>query len=108
MGGCIGALLSLTHLYAPVIAELPGQSVDADRFSRELIDHISAHLSVDMSRIYATGMSGGGRMSSRLACDLSDVIAAIRPVAGIRYPEDCNPTRPVPVITFHTNILSPV
>ena len=40
-------------------------------------------------------------MSSRLACDLSEVIAAIGPVAGVRYPEDCDPTRPVPVITFH-------
>ena len=40
-------------------------------------------------------------MSSRLACDLSKLIAAIGPVAGVRYPEDCNPSRPVPVITFH-------
>ena len=40
-------------------------------------------------------------MSSRLACELSESIAASGPVAGVRYPEDCNPTRPVPVITFH-------
>lgn len=40
-------------------------------------------------------------MSSRVACDLSDVIAAIAPVTGIQFPAGCNPTRPVPVITFH-------
>jgi polyhydroxybutyrate depolymerase len=68
---------------------------------KEMIRQISVQYSVDPRRIYATGFSGGGRMSSRLACDLSDVFAAIGPVAGVRYPEDCNPLRPVPLITFH-------
>jgi hypothetical protein len=53
------------------------------------------------NRIYAIGFSSGARMSSRLACDLSDRMAAIGPVGGLRYPEDCAPTRPVPVIAFH-------
>ena len=75
--------------------------VDDVEFIQKLIAAIVSQYSVDSKRIYATGFSGGGRMSSRLACEFSESIAAIGPVAGIRYPEDCNPVRPVPVITFH-------
>ena len=81
--------------------DLMQHGVDDVRFAEEMIIDISNRFTVDPKRIYATGFSGGGRMSSRLACDLADVIAAIGPVAGARYPEDCNPSRPVPVITFH-------
>jgi polyhydroxybutyrate depolymerase len=81
--------------------DLHQDAVDDVRFIRAMIGQIRGQYPVDPKRIYATGFSGGGRMSSRLACDLSDVFAAIGPVAGIRYPEDCKPLRPVPVITFH-------
>lgn len=70
-------------------------------FVAALISHVSQRYTIDRARVFATGMSGGARMSSRVACDLSDLVAAIGPVGGIRYPEDCSPSRPVPVITFH-------
>lgn len=78
----------------------PG-AVDDVRFVREMIERISDQYSVDPKRIYATGYSGGARMSSRLACDLSQSIAAIGPVAGVRYPEGCRSPRAVPVMAFH-------
>jgi polyhydroxybutyrate depolymerase len=81
--------------------DLSQEGVDDVRFVQKLIVEISNQFSIDPNRIYATGFSGGGRLSSRLACDLSDQLAAIGPVAGLRYPEDCNASRPVPVITFH-------
>ncbi len=42
-------------------------------------------------------------MANRLACQLSDEIAAIGTVAGAytEFPGGCQPTRPVPVIAFH-------
>jgi polyhydroxybutyrate depolymerase len=43
-------------------------------------------------------------MSQRLACELSDRIAAIAPVAGgnqFAALDDCSPTRPVPVLEIH-------
>jgi polyhydroxybutyrate depolymerase len=48
-------------------------------------------------------MSNGGFLSHRLACEASDVIAAIGPVAGVLGIDSsaCTPTRPVPVIHFH-------
>ncbi|GAB3098092.1 hypothetical protein G8770_17610 [Aestuariicella hydrocarbonica] len=75
--------------------------VDDVKFIRQLIDAIQEKYLIDPARIYATGFSGGARMISRLACDLSSKIAAIAPVAGLQYAEGCQPQRPVPVITFH-------
>jgi len=47
-------------------------------------------------------MSNGGFMSYRLACELSDRIAAIAPVAGDMNVPACNTGREVPVIHFHS------
>jgi len=68
---------------------------------RDIIDNLSKSLSIDPKRVYATGMSGGGRMTSRVACELADTLAAVAPVAGIQYPPDCRASRAVPIITFH-------
>lgn len=70
-------------------------------FIRQLIATLKEQFSIAETRIFATGFSGGARMSSRLACDLSAIIAAIGPVAGIRYPSDCVPSRGVATISFH-------
>lgn len=80
---------------------LQEDGVDDVLFVREMIGQVSRQFSVDPARVFAAGMSGGARMSSRLGCDLSDVIAAIGPVAGIQHPAGCSPLRSVPVITFH-------
>ena len=76
------------------------------------VDILVAQACVDASRVYATGISGGGRMSSWLACVAADRFAAIAPVVGLRAgnpmrdnpkkpdPATCRPSRAVPVITF--------
>jgi len=61
-----------------------------------------ADLSIDSNRIYATGMSNGGFMSYRLACELSERIAAIAPVAASMSMQECIPSRQVPMIHFHS------
>ena len=66
----------------------------------DVIDHVAARVCTDLARVYATGFSGGGRMASLLACRLNTRIAAIAPVAGLRWPGPCK-GRPVPVLTFH-------
>jgi len=50
-----------------------------------LLSHIEATLCVDTSRVYSTGMSDGGAMTSLLACVDSDKFAAFAPVAVIIY-----------------------
>ncbi|HID61731.1 MAG TPA: hypothetical protein EYP49_03145 [Anaerolineae bacterium] len=76
---------------------------DADlQFIRDLIAYLQVRLSIDASRIYATGISNGAQMSNRLGCDMGDVVAAIAPVSGGYAPtEQCRPVRPVPVVAFH-------
>lgn len=76
--------------------------IDDVGFINALLDELIGELAVDDSRIYATGISNGGMMAYRLGCELSDRIAAIGPVAGTMVANNCNPTRPVPVIQFHS------
>jgi len=82
-----------------------GSSADNDvddvGFISKLIDHLQANACVDGRRIYATGMSNGGMMAHRLACDLSDRMAAIGAVAGPNITASCTPSRPVPVMHIH-------
>lgn len=70
-------------------------------FVSHLIEHLSNTYNIDSNRVYAAGFSGGARMSSRLACEMPQKIAAIAPVAGLRFPDNCRPKQGVPIISFH-------
>jgi poly(3-hydroxybutyrate) depolymerase len=56
--------------------------VDDVSFIRALIDKLEHDYPVDPKRVYIAGISNGAMMSYRLACELSDKIAAITPVEG--------------------------
>lgn len=75
--------------------------VDDAGFIRELLDEAEAKLCVDTDRVYAMGLSNGGYLAYRVACELSDRIAAVGSVAGGQTLAACNPTRPVPVWHVH-------
>lgn len=79
----------------------PTLNVDDVAFVIALLDELEADLCLDTTRIFSTGMSNGGMFSARLACDLADRIAAIATVTGILHPDDCAPTRAVPVLHIH-------
>jgi polyhydroxybutyrate depolymerase len=51
-------------------------------FISQLCSYMVTNYATDATKIYATGISNGGFMSSRLACELSDKIAAIASVAA--------------------------
>jgi polyhydroxybutyrate depolymerase len=67
----------------------------------KVLDQVEAERCVDMSRVYATGLSNGAMMTSVVGCALSDRVAAIAPVSGIILPDDCHPDHPMPVLAFH-------
>jgi polyhydroxybutyrate depolymerase len=97
-------------VYPQGAGQIPTWEVDAVannqdvQFMRALIERVETQCAVDPSRIYATGHSRGGGMANRLACDLSDRIAAIGPVSGFYPPEGgCEPVRGVAIIAFHGN-----
>jgi polyhydroxybutyrate depolymerase len=73
---------------------------DDVQYVSDVIDDIAARSCIDPARVYATGFSGGGRMSSLLGCRLNDRIAAIAPVGGLRWFGPCA-GRAVPVLTIH-------
>jgi polyhydroxybutyrate depolymerase len=96
-----------------VTGKVPGpEDPDDVAFLGQAIDWLAAQGCVDPRRVYATGLSGGGRMSSWLGCVAAHRFAAIAPVVGLRAgnpsaadprfpdPTTCSPSKPVPVIAF--------
>jgi polyhydroxybutyrate depolymerase len=74
--------------------------VDDIGFLKAVIDAVDRDHHVDRRRVYATGMSNGGMMSYRLACDASDVFAAVAPVAAtmsVELAARCTPLSPIPI-----------
>jgi polyhydroxybutyrate depolymerase len=82
-------------------ASPPPNAPDDVAFLAQIVRTLEKGLCVDANRIFATGFSGGARMTSQLGCDLSTTVAAIAPVSGLRLPASCAATRAVPVISFH-------
>jgi polyhydroxybutyrate depolymerase len=72
---------------------------DDVQFIVQMIDVLALSLPIDQSRIYATGMSNGGIMSYRLACE-TNRFAAIAPVAGTQLVPCVDPT-PTSVLAIH-------
>jgi polyhydroxybutyrate depolymerase len=79
----------------------PAGAADDVTFLTGLVRDLAGRYCIDLHRVYATGVSGGGRMASQLACDASGTFAAVAPVAGLRFPSPCPASRPVAVIAFH-------
>ena len=84
--------------------------IDDVSFVRAIVKEVQVATSIDAARVYATGLSNGGRMAHRLGCEASDVFAAIASVAGPIADRDeetgerafhCNPLRAVPVLMIH-------
>ena len=76
----------------------PNHDVD---FVADLLDRLEQDLCFDTARVFSTGMSNGGQMSSLLACRLDDRITAVAPVAGVEFSDDECTGDPVPVMAFH-------
>ncbi|RDE04794.1 alpha/beta hydrolase family esterase [Sphingomonas aracearum] len=89
----------------------PGERDDV-AYLTGLVDRLVAAGCVDRTRVYVTGLSGGGRMTSWLGCVAPQTFAAIAPVVGLRAgnplpadparpdPATCRPSVPVSVVAF--------
>ncbi len=81
----------------------PDNPIDDVGFIAAILEELKNRVYVDESRVYADGMSNGGYLSHRLACEAADTFAAIGPVAssiGYGNINECQPIRPVPVWMF--------
>jgi len=80
------------------------ENIDDVRFFSDLLDVLEKEYRIDPKRVYVTGLSNGAAMSHRLACVLSERIAAIASIGGgnqYATGEECVPARSVPVLVIH-------
>lgn len=78
------------------------QGVDDVGLLSALIDRLSRDFAIPPGRVFVTGMSAGGFMATRLACDRADLVAAVAPVAGtLGAGVPCAPSKPVSVLQIH-------
>jgi len=77
------------------------RNVDDVGFIRQMIDRLEQQLSIDRQKVFATGMSNGGLMAHRLACEMSDTFKAIAAVAATDNTKSCVPKNPVSVLQIH-------
>ena len=81
-----------------------GSTIDDVGFTEVLIDELANLYTINLDRVYATGMSNGGFMSFLLACQLSEKIAAIASVTGsmtLDTYDNCNAQHPTPILQIH-------
>lgn len=90
------------------------EQLDDVALTRAILDEVGTHLNVDLNRVYSTGLSNGGYMSYRLACEAADIITAVAPGAAAIGKNDigggtnpasdfttCEPSQPVSVLDLH-------
>ncbi|MGD0807512.1 MAG: PHB depolymerase family esterase [Anaerolineales bacterium] len=76
-------------------------NLDEAAFVRKIISDLQTGARIDPKRIYATGFSNGAFLTYRLGCEMSDVLAAVAPVAGVLLNNPCQPQHPVSVLHIH-------
>jgi len=81
-------------------------------FLQHAVDSLVMDRCIASDQVFATGISGGGRMTSLLACVDAGRFAAIAPVVGLRAgiplageptrpdPASCQPSHPMPIMAF--------
>ena len=79
----------------------PTNPPDDLAFLGQLVVDLERDYCVNLGRVYATGFSGGARMTSLLACDDSNIFSAVAPVSGLRWPDPCPTIRAVPLLAIH-------
>ena len=82
-------------------AQARDAGVDDVGFLRAVVRDVQSRLPIDARRVFAIGMSNGGMMAYRLACDAADIFRGIMSVAGTDNTRRCEPSQPVAVLHVH-------
>lgn len=68
-------------------------------FVASVLDEVQANYATDPSRYYVLGVSNGGMLTTRIACDLAERFAAAAPIIGLQPPgHACGPNADLPVL----------
>ncbi|MBS1563217.1 MAG: phospholipase [Bacteroidetes bacterium] len=80
-------------------------NIDDVKFISQLLDKLIATYKINPKKVYVTGMSNGGMMAYRLACELSNRIAAIGVNScTMTMTHPCEASRPVPILHIHSAV----
>lgn len=77
------------------------RGIDDVGFLAALIEHLGATLPVNRERVFVTGHSNGAMMAFRFACERSQVVGAVAPVAGSLEIPVCAPATGVDLLAIH-------
>jgi polyhydroxybutyrate depolymerase len=84
-----------------VSGDQPGKPDDV-AYLRAVITTLTDAACADPLRVGMTGVSNGGGMTARMACDAADLLSAAAPVAGgYSTLPDCRPERSLPIMEIH-------
>lgn len=72
-------------------------------YLRTIIGDVARTYSVDRKRIYVVGLSAGGMMAHRFACEAADLVAAFVSLSGtlMKDASRCAPSEPVHAVEVH-------
>lgn len=91
--------------YLNGVPYFPGADIYDDvQFISDILDDLSHDLTIDRNRIYVTGLSNGGFMVQRLACEVPELFAGYASVAGAGYggmDTVCDGDAPVNMLIMH-------
>ncbi len=80
------------------------EDIDDVGFIIAIIDELKTKYKIDEQRIFTTGMSNGGFMSGRLACDRADIFrgaAILTAQISKDYLPSCNPAQPLAILVMN-------
>ena len=69
-------------------------------FVQAMLEQSATRFCLDPARVFAFGNGDGSAMAARLACDLSDRVAAAAFVGDAAAPAPCDQQRPVPLVVL--------
>lgn len=80
------------------------EDIDDVGFLAALVDRLAGEYPVDRRRVYVTGVSNGGFMTQRLACEQADLFAAFAPVIATmaeNLAAECRPAQAVSLLMIN-------
>lgn len=78
-----------------------GRNQDDVGFIRQVVNNVFRQMSIQRGRIFAAGLSDGGMMAYRLACELPELFKAVASVGGTDSNPGCAPGSAVSVLHIH-------
>jgi polyhydroxybutyrate depolymerase len=83
-----------TPRHFTLLGALAGEADDVE-VATTLLDHLEDELCIDEDRVFSTGMSNGGALSSVIACRAADRFAAVGAVAAMIFVPPCADPAPI-------------